>query len=212
MAAALMPDRLRPRMAFGEILSFSLDTFCSNKVRFTLTALGMMIGTASLILVVSIGMTGRQYVLNQIQAIGANLIYAQYQGGAQRISSTTPDPMTIEDLQAVQEEVPGVTAASPVVSLNERIAVGSCRERDIAILGLYPEYLPVRNLGVLAGRFFDLEDSQAHNKVGVITETLPDDIYGSQQTTVGMDIQLNDLPFTIFVTFKDAVYSFGQTE
>src|ERR1700674_4451777 len=150
-----------PNLVLGEVLSFAYDTFCSNKVRFTLTALGMVIGTASLILVVTIGMTGRQYVLNQIQAIGANLIYAQYQGGAQRISSSTPDPMTIEDLQAVQEEVPGVTAASPVVSLNERISVGSGRERDIAILGVYPEYLRVRNLVVLAGRFFDLEDSQA---------------------------------------------------
>src|SRR5436190_5516920 len=98
----------KPKLVFGEILSFAYETFCSNKVRFTLTALGMMIGTASLILVVTIGMTGRQYVLNQIQAIGANLIYAQYQGGAQRISSTTPDPLTIEDLRAVQEEVPGV--------------------------------------------------------------------------------------------------------
>jgi putative ABC transport system permease protein len=199
-------------MAFGEILSFSFDTFCSNKVRFTLTALGMVIGTASLILVVTIGMTGRQYVLNQIQAIGANLIYAQYQGGAQRISSTTPDPMTIEDLQAVQEEVPGVTAASPVVSLNERISVGSGRERDIAILGVYPEYLRVRNLVVLAGRFFDLEDSQAHNKVGVITEKMAVEIYGSQQATVGKVIKLNGLPFTIIGTFKERVDTFGQSE
>jgi putative ABC transport system permease protein len=199
-------------MAFGEILSFSFDTFCSNKVRFTLTALGMMIGTASLILVVTIGMTGRQYVLNQIQAIGANLIYAQYQGGAQRISSTTPDPLTIEDLQAVQQEVSGVTAASPVVNLNERISVGSGRERDIAILGVYPEYLRVRNLVVLAGRFFDLEDSQAHNKVGVITEKMALEIYGSQPEAVGKVIKLNGLPFTIIGTFKERVDTFGQSE
>src|SRR6202045_3572312 len=212
MAAALIPDRLRPRMAFGEILSFSFDTFCSNKVRFTLTALGMMIGTASLILVVTIGMTGRQYVLNQIQAIGANLIYAQYQGGAQRISSTTPDPLTIEDLLAVQQEVPGVTAASPVVNLNERISVGSGRERDIAILGVYPEYLRVRNLVVLAGRFFDLEDSQAHNKVGVVTEKMGLEIYGSQPAGVGKVIKLNGLPFTIIGTFKERVDTFGQSE
>src|SRR6202048_2834742 len=117
MATAHSKGPSRHPLAFGEILSFSYDTFCSNKVRFTLTALGMVIGTASLILVVTIGMTGRQYVLNQIQAIGANLIYAQYQGGAQRISSTTPDPLTIEDLQAVQQEVPGRTAASPVLHL-----------------------------------------------------------------------------------------------
>src|SRR6202051_4763811 len=103
MAAAFMPDLPRPRMAFGEILSFSYDTFCSNKVRFTLTALGMVIGTASLILVVTIGMTGRQYVLNQIQAIGANLIYAQYQGGA---GNTSPDLLTIDDMHAVLAQVP----------------------------------------------------------------------------------------------------------
>ena len=79
-----------PKLVLGEILSFAYDTFCSNKVRFALTALGMVIGTASLILVVTIGMTGKQYVLNQIQAIGANMIYAEYQSGAREIR--TPGP------------------------------------------------------------------------------------------------------------------------
>jgi putative ABC transport system permease protein len=194
------------------MLSFAYENFCSNKVRFTLTALGMVIGTASLILVVTIGMTGRQYVLNQIQAIGANLIYAQYQGGAQWISSTTPDPMTIEDLRAVQTEVPGVSAASPVASLNDRISTGNTRERDIAILGVYPEYVRVRNLVVLSGRFFDEEDSQAHNKVGVITEKMALDLYGSRQAAVGKVIKLTGLPFTIIGTFKERVDTFGQSE
>lgn len=71
---------LRPQMAIGEILSFAYDTFCSNKVRFALTALGMVIGTASLILVVTIGLTGKQYVQRLIQAIGANMIYVEYSG------------------------------------------------------------------------------------------------------------------------------------
>ena len=70
-------------MAIGEIFAFAYDTFCSNKVRFALTALGMVIGTASLILVVTIGLTGKQYVQRLIQAIGANMIYAYYQGGSQ---------------------------------------------------------------------------------------------------------------------------------
>src|ERR1700685_2610966 len=86
-----------PKLVLGEIISFSYDTFCSNKVRFALTALGMVIGTASLILVVTIGMTGKQYVLNQIQSIGANLIDAEYQGGAQR--NVTPDLLTIDDMR-----------------------------------------------------------------------------------------------------------------
>src|SRR5947199_8866155 len=99
--------RQKPKLVFGEIMSFAYDTFCSNKVKFLLTSLGMMIGTASLILVVTIGLTGKQYVLNQIQAIGANLIHAEYEGGADRITAGTPDPLTIDDLKAVRAQVPG---------------------------------------------------------------------------------------------------------
>src|SRR6202040_1530198 len=211
MAAALMPDRLRPRMAFGEILSFSFDTFCSNKVRFTLTALGMMIGTASLILVVTIGMTGRQYVLNQIQAIGANLIYAQYQG-APHITQSTPDPLTIDDGEAVRNQISGVVAATPVVNLSERVPFGDGKEGEVQILGVYPEYLQVRNLVVLSGRFFDAEDSQAHNKVGLITEKMAKEVYGSTQAAVGKVIKLTGLPFTVIGTFKERVNTFDQSE
>src|SRR5262250_3731023 len=111
---------LRPKLAFSEIMSFAVETFCSNKVRFMLTALGMVIGTASLILVVTIGLTGKQYVLNQIQGIGANLIYAEYEGGAQRITNTATDSLTVDDLTAVRQQIPGVVSGSPVVTLNER--------------------------------------------------------------------------------------------
>jgi putative ABC transport system permease protein len=211
MAAALMPDRPRPNMAFGEILSFSYDTFCSNKVRFILTALGMVIGTASLILVVTVGMTGRQYAIGQIQAIGTNEIWAEYEG-AQHISNSSLDPLTVEDVQAVQEQVPGVVAASPVITLGERIPIGNGDEKDVQILGVYPDYQRVRNLTVLSGRFFDREDSQAHNKVGVITEKMARAVYGSPQAAVGRIIKLTGLPFTVIGTFKESGETFGQTE
>jgi putative ABC transport system permease protein len=212
MAAALMPERLRPNMAFGEIIAFAYDTFCSNKVRFILTALGMVIGTASLILVVTIGMTGRQFVLNQIQAIGTNEIWAEYLGGAPHISNSNPDPLTIDDLHAVQESVPGIVASSPVTQLSDRIPVGNGREKDVTILGVSPEYVRVRNLVIPSGRFFDQEDSQAHNKVGVITEKMAVEVYGSSQAAVGKVIKLTGLPFYIIGTFKERVETFGQTE
>jgi putative ABC transport system permease protein len=107
-------ERRPPKLVYGEIASFAYETFCSNKVRFALTALGMVIGTASLILVVTIGMTGKQYVLNQIQSIGTNQIEAEYQTQSQRIVSAAPDPLTVDDMQAALEEVPGIMAASPV--------------------------------------------------------------------------------------------------
>src|SRR5678810_1002535 len=136
-ATTTAPERRPPRMVYSEILSFAYETFRSNKVRFALTALGMVIGTASLILVVTIGLTGKQYVLNQIQGIGANLIYAEYEGGAQRITNTAPDPLTVEDMQAADEQVSEIVGASPVVSLSERVPVGEGKERDIQILGVY---------------------------------------------------------------------------
>ncbi len=199
-----------PKLVLSEILSFAYDTFCSNKVRFALTALGMVIGTASLILVVTIGMTGKQYVLNQIQSIGANLIEAEYQGGAQR--NVTPDLLTVDDMRAVLQQVSGIAAASPVIPLDDRIPIGGGKERDLRILGVFPEYSDVRNLVVLSGRFFDAQDEQARNKVGVIQQKLATQLYGSVEDAVGKVIKLSGLPFTIIGTFRERVDTFGQSE
>ena len=211
MATSAQP-RITARPALGEILSFAYDTFCSNKVRFALTALGMVIGTASLILVTTISLTGKQYLLNQIQAIGSNWIYAEYEGGAQRISNVSADPLTLGDMQSALEQVPGIVAASPVVPLDERIPVGNGKERDIRILGVYPQYETVRNLVVVSGRFFDQQDEQSHNKVGVITQKMAEEIYGSPDAAVGKVIKLSGLPFTVIGTFKERVDTFGQSE
>jgi putative ABC transport system permease protein len=202
----------RSQLAIGEIFTFAYETFMSNKIRFALTALGMVIGTASLILVTTIGLTGKQYLLNQIQSIGSNWIYAEYESGGGRISDTGNDSLTIQDMEAVQREVGGIVAASPVLPLNERVAVGDGKERDLQIMGVYPEYEQVRNLVILEGRFFDHQDSQAHNKVGVITPKLAVQLYGSELASLGKTIKLNGLPFTIIGTFRERVDTLGQSE
>ena len=115
-----------PKMAYGEIVSFAYDTFCSDKLRFTLTALGMVIGTSSLILVVTIAMTGKKYVLDQIQGIGVNMIVVEYQGG-----DHGSDFLTIDDMHAVVRQVPGIVAASPVVPLSDRVPIGLGQERAV---------------------------------------------------------------------------------
>ena len=184
----------------------------SNKVRFALTALGMVIGTASLILVVTIGLTGKQYILRQIQAIGANIIYVEYSGGGQRITASAPDPLTVDDMNAVMAQVPAVKYASPAVALNERIAIGAGKEKDILVMGTSPDYARVRNLIVPSGRFFDLQDQQAHNKVAVITVKMAEEFYGSNDAAIGKIIKLSGLPFTIIGTFKESVDTFGQSE
>ena len=112
----------------------------------------------------------------------------------------------------MRSQVPGVVAASPVVTLSERVPLGDGKEREVQILGVYPEYLRVRNLVVLSGRFFDAEDSQAHNKVGLITEKMAQEVYGSTQAAIGKIIKLTGLPFTIIGTFKERVNTFDQSE
>jgi len=202
----------RPPLALGEIFAFAYDTFMSNKVRFALTALGMVIGTASLILVVTIGLTGKQYILRQIQAIGANIVYVEYSGGGQRITASAPDPLTADDMNAVMQQVPAVKYSSPAVALNERIAIGAGKEKDILVMGTSPEYARVRNLIIPSGRYFDLQDQQAHNKVAVITVKMAEEFYGSNDAAVGKIIKLSGLPFTVIGTFKESVDTFGQSE
>ena len=202
----------RPGLALGEIFGFAYDTFASNKVRFMLTALGMVIGTASLILVTTIGLSGKQYLLNQIQAIGSNWIYADYESGGARITKSVNDSLTIDDMEAVLHQVDGIAYASPVEPLEERVSVGGGKERDLKIIGVSPDYERVRNIIIVGGRFFDQEDSQAHNKVGVVTPKLAADLYGSELAALGKTVKLSGLPFTIIGTFKERVDTFGQSE
>jgi putative ABC transport system permease protein len=199
-------------IGIDEVLNFAYDAFCSNKLQFTLTALAMAVGTASVILVSTIGLTGKQYILRQLQSIGTNMISVDYQGGSQRIDST-PDPMTIEDVQAVREQVPSIVAASPTIALNDRISIGNGKQSDILVLGAAPDYQRVRNLKVLAGRFFDQQDTSGRNKVGVITEKLAIKLYGAVLPAVGQIIKLSGgLPFTVIGVFKESVDTFGQSE
>jgi putative ABC transport system permease protein len=205
-------ERPKPELCLDEVFRFAYDTFCTNKIRFALTALGMVIGTASLILVVTIGLTGKQYILKQIQGIGSNLVYAEYQGGSQRVNAAPPDPLTLDDMTAVQAQVPGITAASPVVNLNDRISLGGGKEREVLILGVDPGYRWIRNLDVLTGRFFDGQDEQARNKVAVLEQKLATRLYGSQDAAVGQTLKFSGLPFTVTGTFKERVETFGQSE
>jgi len=208
-----MPGSPHPHknLVLSEIVGVALDTFRLNKIRFALTALGMVIGTASLILVVTVGLTGKQYVLNQIQGIGANMIYAFHEGqGA--VNPIAQDSLTVADMHAVEQQVVGVVAVSPMVQLHARIPAGNGRERDVLILGVDPQYENIRNLDVLAGRFFDQVDSQSHSKVATLTQHLAQHMFGSQDAAIGQTIKIMGLPFTVIGTFKERVETFGQSE
>ena len=206
-------DLLIHTMPLAEIARLAIDSFYQSKVRFMLTALGMVIGTASLILVVTIGMTGKQYILNQIQAIGANMIYASYDsGGNAAVSTVQQDMLTMDDMRAVRQQVPGIQAASPILELNSPISFPGGKERAILVLGVDPDYRIIRNLVIVGGRFFDEEDSVARNKVALVTPAFARKTFHSVSGAVGKDLKINNLPFVIVGIFKERVETFGQSE
>jgi putative ABC transport system permease protein len=199
-------------MVLSEILRLAVDSFRAAKMRFALTALGMVIGTASVILVVAISATGRQYILSEIQGIGTNLVELEYAGGGSgAVTNIQSDFLSFDDERSIDEQVPSVASSSVVLEMHENISIGGV-VREVLVLGVEPPYRQVRNLVTLAGRFFDEEDETAHNKVAVVTEPFARAMFGSPGEAIGRTFQIRGIPFTIIGTFKERVETFGETE
>jgi putative ABC transport system permease protein len=204
----------RSTMMFSEVVKLAIDSFKASKVRFLLTMLGMIIGSASIILVYTLGLTGKDYALNLISSIGPNMIEMQYNGGSfvGPDNTSTPDFMTRDDMNAVVEQVPGIVASSPMLEDHDRLSIGGGIVKDTMILGVSPQYKQVRNLAILAGRFFDDQDAITHTKVAVIVLPFAQTLFGGAQAAVGRSISIHGIPFTIIGVFKESVETFGQSE
>jgi putative ABC transport system permease protein len=206
-------DSAKRTMVLSEIILLALDSFRASKVRFALTALGMVIGSASLILVYTIGLTGKQYVLKEIQGVGTNMIELEYSGGGVgAIHDSRNDNMTRDDETAVMQQVPTVAASSPMLEMHDRVSFPGGKLKDVLVLGVSPEYAQVRNLVVTAGRFFDDQDEETHTKAAVVTETFARERFGSLDAAIDQRFNLVGIPFTIIGTFRESVDTMGQSE
>ncbi|MGA3346392.1 MAG: ABC transporter permease [Terracidiphilus sp.] len=204
----------RRTMVLSEILKLAVDSFRSSKVRFAMTALGMVIGTASVILVVTIGLTGKQFILTEIQKIGTNSVELEYYGGGANSAEGTlfDDSLTRDDEKAVLAQLPGVMYSSPVMEMHSRISFGSGVVKDTLVLGVSPQYLHIRNLLIPVGRFLDETDDTAHIKCAVVSEIFAHDRFGSSDAAVGQSFEISGIPFTIIGVFKESVDDFGESE
>jgi putative ABC transport system permease protein len=150
----------RRTMLLSEILKLAMDSFRAAKTRFVLTALGMVIGTASVILVVTIGMTGRptSSISSRSSAPTPSRwsMPAAAQPRLERVRYT--DYLTREDEKAVDAQLPNVMYSSPVMDMHDRISFGGGVVKDTLVLGVSPQYQNIHNLIVTAGRFFDDTD------------------------------------------------------
>src|SRR5919199_5115820 len=91
----------------GDIWKISIDSLRTNKVKALLTMLGVVIGSACIVLVVTISLVGKRYIIAQIEAVGSNIVYGELvRTGSQ--STTLADEITLADLDAIQREIPEV--------------------------------------------------------------------------------------------------------
>ena len=204
----------RRTMLLSEILKLAVDSFRASKIRFALTALGMVIGTASVILVVTIGLTGKKYIIEQIQKVETNSIELEYVGGGATNSERVlyNDFLTRDDEKAVDAQVPGVLYSSPILTMHDRISFGGGIVKDTLVLGVSPQYQNIRNLLVPVGRFFDENDNAAHIKCAVVTELFARERFGSSDAAVGQNFEISGIPFTIIGVFRESVDDFGVSE
>src|SRR6266571_163086 len=199
-------------MHFGEALRFSVQALRGSPVRSFLTCLGMLIGNASVILVVTISQTSQDYILEQIRGLGSNIVYAYFETGSQAESKSQADFIKQADVDAVRSELgPRIVAATGVMSNTDHILING-KEQDVKIIGSDQYYKSVRNLVLLAGRSLDASDVEMRSRVGLLTEKLAVRLYGGQSSAIGQTLKIYGLPFTVVGTFKERVESFGQSE
>ena len=181
---------MRPVFPFlREALNFSFQALQANKIRTALTALGLLIGNASVILVVTISITSRDLILDKIRGVGSNMIYAQYDGGPLDATKYDADFIKLADVDAVLTDItmPGMDG----IQLCERIAA---------------------NRLLLAGRFVDPSDVTLRQKVVLLDDKLAATLFGSAQASVGQIIKLHGLQFTVVGVFKERTSTFGLSE
>jgi putative ABC transport system permease protein len=200
-------------LQLGEALSFSAQALRQNPVRSLLTGLGMVIGTASVILVVTISLTSQNYILEQIEGVGSNMVFASYEVGTQQSSAeVNADFIKASDVQAIRDQLGDRIIAATGIESNYDTMFINGKEERLLVIGSDEYYKPVRNLVVLAGHFLDASDLNLHQKVALLTEKLAKRLYGSQSAAIGQTLKVHGLQFTVIGTFKEKVESFGQSE
>ncbi len=195
-------------MDIRETVTVAIDALRANKLRAILTSLGVIIGSASIVLVVTVALTSRKFVLSQIEAVGSNLIQVEL---VQRPDKPQPlnYEMTLEDMEAAKS-IPNVVEVTGSRELPMNVVAGGV-ERPVNLVGVTEGYQAIRRLVVLRGRFLDAADMEMRSKVCLVTAQLADKIFG-QDNPVGRPIRMGELTFTVIGVFRERVETFGLSD
>jgi putative ABC transport system permease protein len=195
-------------MQWRESIRLALDALSVDKVKAFLTMLGVMIGSAAIVLVITMASTGKAYVVGQIEGIGANLAYAALDRNG--VPTVPGDELSAGDLLAVRQSLSMVTAAAGTYDnpFDFKLRGKVVRAR---LVGVTEEFQKIRRLLMVSGRYFDAEDFVSRAKVCLVTEHIAADVF-NRESPIGHPLQLEHLRCTIVGVFREGVPTFGQSE
>ena len=199
-------------MIGSEVLSTALHRFRTHPLQTWLTLAGLIVGTAAIIIIVALGLSGRAFVMSQIEAVGSHVLWATYEGNVTSgVSHAVDDSIKESDVQAVAARSDLFSAVTPLVQMQGTVTV-EARSVNVAILATTPNYVDVRrNVRILRGRFLDAEDLGQRAKVCVVSKSLygklfRDDAPGEKTLrTLGMT-------FIVIGEFDNPVDTMGNGE
>ncbi|MGW4484069.1 ABC transporter permease [Amycolatopsis sp. NPDC004368] len=183
-------------MNLFEVLRFAVRGLTANKLRSTLTTLGITIGVASVILLVAVGNGASAAIAASIQGLGTDVVnVSPSRGGGQ---GSEARPLTVQDAHALVDPVgaPDVKAASPVVNTNATATYGQTSYDISSVAGTEPAYFATTNRQIADGALFTSEDVKQARKVVVLGPTTAQSIFGTAEP-VGKNVLLNSIQFTV---------------
>ena len=191
-----------------ETWQVALDALKANKVKAALTMLGVVIGSACIVLVVTIALIGKTYVLAQIEGVGSNLVYGYYMGSGGAQGKNLTDEITIDDLNAMRT-LPHVAEVAGTHDLSSSLVINGV-EKPVTLIGVTEGFQKIRNLLILRGRFFDHVDMENASKACLVTQELASKLPSTN--IVGDQLRIGELTFTVIAVFRERVATFGQSE
>jgi putative ABC transport system permease protein len=196
-------------MDLRETFSVAIDALRANKVRAMLTSLGVIIGSASIVLVVTVALTSKKFVISQIEAIGSNLVTVEMVERPDRKQPLNYE-LTQEDMDAVKASIPGVIEVAGTREEPMTIVAGGV-EHIVNLVGVTQGFQEIRRLVIVRGRYFDASDMEMRSKNCLITTQLAERIFG-QENPVGRQLRAGELTFTVIGVFRERVSTFGLSD
>src|SRR5688572_23071932 len=190
-------------MTWVASIRIALRALRVNKLRSTLTMLGIIIGVAAVIIMIAIGSGAQSRIEEQIRSLGSNLIMltpGSVTASGVRMGSGTRNTLTEDDSYAIQREILDVVAASPQLRGTGQVVASNSNWATV-FYGVTPEYFEARNWVIATGKGFEPSDLTGAAKVALLGETVARNLFGDSDP-IGQSIRIRKVPFVVIGTLE----------